>query len=231
MKKKGVIIVIIVLILLFIKNDVYAANECTTDELRALKMEALNVDFQFNLVEPEDSGYYLYYEISTVNFNSNLKLFIMNHYYVNEAEDKYSEITIPTEIRLGQTKKIEIYGSYDSACPNELLLTKTITAPYYNEYSKREECKGYENYDICKLTSNTENITEEQFQQAINNIKNSVPLEEETKENIIHQIYEFIQKNLIITIIIIVSFIILIILLIYIIVKRKNKNKVKISLE
>ena len=69
---------------------------------------------------------------------------------------------------------IEVYGSKNSACANELLKTMKYTVPGYNRYFKDRRCENSD-LEICQtFTASTKNMTQEDFNKAI---------EKEIKEN------------------------------------------------
>ena len=61
------------------------------------------------------------------------------------------------------TYTISIYGSKNSACPNELLKKVDYTVPPYNSFSKTEYCDNNPNDSLCSSYKNTSNITEKEF--------------------------------------------------------------------
>ena len=73
--------------------------------------------------------------------------------YTNLEEEKYT---------------IEIYGSDDSKCKNELLKTMTYTVPRFNRMSYFAICDDYPDQELCKtFTNETENMSESDFKKAM----------------------------------------------------------------
>ena len=129
-------------------------------------------------------------------------------------------------------------SSSSTACPNEVLTTKSINIPYYNAYSTRDECKGLEEFNICMTNSNTEGITEEQFLEQIKQAKqkqaeekNKGTKKEEKKEKTqLEKVISFYMDNKLITIPVTILIIgIIVVLIIRSVKNRKKKIKVDIG--
>lgn len=58
---------------------------------------------------------------------------------------------------------ISIYGSKDSACPNELIKTIKYKIEPFNFYLKTEYCEKYPEAPMCEMYKDTSDVTKEQF--------------------------------------------------------------------
>ena len=58
---------------------------------------------------------------------------------------------------------INVYGSEESACPDELLKTEKITVPPLNRYVTSEFCDKYPEHENCASYKDTSKITQEEF--------------------------------------------------------------------
>lgn len=58
---------------------------------------------------------------------------------------------------------ITVYGSEDSACPNEVLKTFTLDLGPLNVYSKKEVCNEYPDAPMCEVYKDTSNLTYDEF--------------------------------------------------------------------
>ena len=236
-RKVFTLIVVLIFILLF-KVNVQA--ECTSDELQSLKIEANNLQFEYELVENEvvssNSAKY-YYKVKISNMTKNLAISTTNFYYTYNNVDKNGSLLIEEEYVPGSTREFYIEASSSTKCSREDLGKKNINIPYYNEYSKRDECKGLEKYDICKQNIDTTNITEEQFLKYIEDAKKDIQNKQEESEKEEEKILEqeennsfinFYNKNkkIIFISIIVLVFVIISIFIINIIIKNKKKIKI-----
>ncbi len=222
--------------LLLIKIDVKAAT-CSTDELNALKIEANNLEFEYELKEdkiyisPNASIDSSYYSVSILNYSKNLTIYNNGYNYDEKDLNAKNEIVFSDKFYHGTDIIVEVYGSRYTNCANKLLISKEIKFPYYNAYSEREECKGYENYNICKKDANTSGIQEEEFLKLIDDIKKKEqePKEEPTVKEEKKSLVDLYLDNGIITIPITIMLFLLIGAIIYYI-RMKNKKKIKIDL-
>jgi len=98
---------------------------------------------------------------------------------------------------------INIYGSKDSACPNELLRTIEYTVDSYNQYSKTNYCKENEDDALCKTHLNTLDISEKEFYEKVIQESDVTIIE---KKNIFKIILEYLLFILIPVIIIALIF-------------------------
>ncbi len=69
---------------------------------------------------------------------------------------------------------ITIYGSKDSACPNEVIKTFKYEVEKFNFYFKTEKCEKYPDAPLCKRFKNTDDITLEEFNQEMDEYIDSV---------------------------------------------------------
>ena len=239
MKKKVFILIVVLITILLFKTNVQA--ECTNDELRALRIEANNLQFEYELVENEELGVNptkYYYKVKVSNVTKNLAIATDDGYYFYSDVDRNGYLLIRNNYFPGSKNKIYIEASSSTNCNREELSTKTLSIPYYNEYSKRDECKGLEEYDICKQDIDVANITEEQFLKYIEDAKKDAQNKEEKKEKEEEQILEreennnlvnFYNKNKKAIYIGLVGMLCVIILVSIVIIKVKDKKKIKIG--
>lgn len=118
---------------------------------------------------------------------------------------------------------VNIYGSEDSACPNELLKTIKYKVPAFNGYLHTEYCEKYPNHENCGSHSDTADISNDEFLKEMEEYdKKENPTEEE--KTIWQVLYNIIREY---GFYIVVPF--LIVTLIYVIkienVKKKEKEK------
>lgn len=64
--------------------------------------------------------------------------------------------------------------SDNHACKGLLEITKKVTIPSHNYYYDEDLCKGAENLEICDPNYDSSNITSGQFEQMIDDYKNSM---------------------------------------------------------
>lgn len=240
MKKKVFILFPVVLLaMLLFKIDVHA--NCTTDELQALRVEANNLQFEYELVENDDydvNPTKYYYKIKISNMTKNLGIATDNRYYFYSDVDKDGYLLIKDNYIPGSKQQLYIEASSATKCNREELSLKIISIPYYNEYSLRDECKGLDEYDICKQNTNTTNINEEQFLKYIEDAKNDVEKQQQEKEQEDEKIIEkeesnsfvnFYNKNKKIIFISAIGIVLVAVIISIVVIRIKNKKKIKIG--
>ncbi len=235
--KKKILLVFIALFLLLIKIDVSA--ECTSDELQALKTEALNIStsLKLSVVFGEEDEFLgedeippYYYDLTINNMNEN--------FYSDVGKGNNSgEVNLEKAyLNGGYSENINVYASDSTKCPNTLVRTIYITVPFYNRFSKYDECKNYSNYDVCKENFNASKMTDSDFKEEIEKIKANEEKIRQEKENqknndktFLNIVKNFINDNmlLVVSIIVIITLVVIIVIIIII----KNKNKIKINLD
>ena len=96
------------------------------------------------------------------------------------------------------TVDFDIYSN-DPNCPNELLITKSITLPVINMYYDSGECKQYPNFKYCQMWGEF-NITDEQFQnefnQYVSSLKTNVSSAKEGKSDMVEVLLDTLQNNI-----------------------------------
>lgn len=237
MKKKVFTLIVVLITVLLFKANVQA--ECTNEELQALKIEANNLQFQYELKKNVDKFYtskeeYFVYEIKVYNMTKNLFIYGSN---INVFE--YSDVNSNGFVSIGSYAPgsdldFDIRSSNETKCFNTSLVNKKVSLPYYNEYSERKECENFKKYAICKADTNTSNITEEQFLNEIDKIKDKEKSDQQNNQNENQTNSEQKEKknnNKTITVVIIsvicLTFILIVIM--FFIYKKRKKEKVKIG--
>ena len=174
---------IIVFLVFFIFINVKAIDSCTNEELGRLKELANNVEikYEYELKEYEteyidESGNSIIdimanYKLNIINDSSDLKYIYTigdNKYQYDSNEDSLTSI----ELSQGDNLNISIVAYSNNLCSGKVLKSMSITLPYYNKYSKNEECLNYPDFKYCKELLD-DYITEEVFQKELNKYKKS----------------------------------------------------------
>ena len=119
---------------------------------------------------------------------------------------------------------VNIYGSEDSACPNELLKTIKYKVPAFNGYLHTEYCEKYPNHENCGSHSDTGDKSNDDFLKEMEDYDKKMNPDAEKDKTIWQVLYEIIREY---GFYIVVPF--LIVTLIYVIkienVKQKEKEK------
>lgn len=119
---------------------------------------------------------------------------------------------------------VNIYGSEDSACPNELLKTIKYKVPAFNGYLHTEYCEKYPNHENCGSHSDTSDISNDEFLKEMEEYDKILNPDTKEEKTIWEIIYNIIREY---GVYIVVPF--LIVTLIYIVkienVKKKEKEK------
>lgn len=78
----------------------------------------------------------------------------------------------------GQTITFNYYASYDTVCSYSILKTTQVTLPKANQYYGQPICVGLDEYYLCKKFTNTDDYTQDEILDKID----EYALEKETKE-------------------------------------------------
>lgn len=163
------------LLLIFVYSDKVLAI-CEDDELNDWAEDAEVVAMEDNDMDIYDeSGNLLkthkkkYHYLLLVYPQTNLvyakvRDSITNKEYVVGNDSDFLTIAIGSKIHYEKKKyTITLYGSSDSACPNEKLKTLTYEANPYNKYMINPYCIEYPDDEKCKFDSDAGTMTEEEF--------------------------------------------------------------------
>lgn len=231
--RKVIISTIIIVFFVFFKINTVHANECTTAKIKELKKEANKINFVYNLDE-EYNPYGVYtYSVNFVNFSEKF-------YIVDSVGKKYTytpDITADSTFgnySPGKVISFKIYGAYGTECQDKLIRSAKISLPYYNYYSTYEECKGIEEYKLCKRNYNGKIESEEWFLKKVQEYKDSLiekPQEPEKEKSFTEKVIEFFENNVILIILIVLAAITAIVILIIKYIKNKKNIKVNLDLK
>lgn len=225
----GLLVIFLLLII-----DVYADEICTNNEISRLKELANKVDIHYEYdikKENVDGEEYVDYNFKLVasNLNSELKVIIPEDYYMLKyREFKYNESKTFTieNFNMGEKVTVEIRAFSNNECAGRVLLTKTISIPYYNSMYESDECKGFEDFIYCKNELTDKEVTFDEFYNKLEEYKknkktneegNNIPANEQKGNNIY-----------LIIIIILMMFVIGYFIYVYIkkILKKKKENDI-----
>ena len=211
-------IIFVVLVLLSI--NVVADDRCETSELTRLKELAKKVEFDYDYKLVNDAAVF---SINAVNLNKELKVMIIEDYYLNkykEFKDNSTHMAKLENFKPGEKVTVTINAFVPNRCSGKTLLTKTIKLPYYNYYYNEEICSGNEDFKYCKLLVDN-SITESEFYNQLNQFK--IARDGNVEEN--NESKSGINKELIIIIAGSVLAVIVIAMIINKIIKTKKKNE------
>ena len=133
------------------------AGTCQSDELKRLKELANKVEFTYDYSESEEEDEFGTYTITNFkikasNLSPDLEVMIINNYYTGDYRVfKYNS---SGEYELdgfdsGEKVTITIKGYVPNGCSGKDVLVRTINLPYYNSFSKSEECKSNPEFKYC----------------------------------------------------------------------------------
>ena len=206
------------------------AEECSTAEIKKLKKEAAKINFIYNLTEEYNLDDVYTYNMNFINFNENFYIVDSNGVQFIYSED-YTSDTIFGHYLAGTKVTFKIYGAYGTICQDKLIRTAKIALPHYNPYSRYEECKGIEEFKLCKRNYNGKIESEKWFLERVKEYKesqNQKPEELEGKKNFLDKVIEFINENPIVIFSVIA--IVVIIIVLFVVRYFKNRNNIKIDL-
>lgn len=236
MNKKIFTLIVVLIVMLLFKINVQA--ECTSEELQALKIEANNLQFQYELKKNVDEIYtskeeYFVYEIKVYNMTKNLFI-----YGSNTNVFEYSDVNSNGFVSIGDyipgsDLDFDIRSSNETKCFNTSLVNKKVSLPYYNEYSERKECENFKEYAICKTNTNTSNITEEQFINEIDKIKNKEKSDQqnnqsENQKNNEQKVKKNNNKTITAVTIGVICLTFILIVIMFFIYRKRKKEKIKL---
>lgn len=145
--KRYLIFLGIALLLSFIPNKVSAASLCENKVLSDYRSLAGNINITYAYRMENEKPMF---DVTISNIYDDI-------YIVDAIKNKtytYKNFSSETEIILkgysdDQTIKYQIYTSA-TGCYGQLLSTRYVTFPKYNEYSTDAVCKGAEEYSLCQ---------------------------------------------------------------------------------
>ena len=227
---KHIIRTLIIVFFVFLNINHVGAEECSTAEIKNLKKEAAKINFIYNLTDEYNSDEVYTYNMNFVNFNENFYIIDSNNVQFIYSKD-YTSDSIFGSYLAGTKVTFKIYGAYGTACQDKLIRTAKIALPHYNPYSRYEECKGIEEFKLCKRNYNGKIESEKWFLERVKEYKesqNQKPEEPEEKKSFLEKIIEFIIENPIVIFAMIA--IIAIVIVIFIVRYFKNRKNIKIDL-
>lgn len=230
--KRRVLLKIVLLFLCFFVTTSVNAETCSNKELNSLKEKAINIKVTYDLYDSTYNENHLYY------FNVLITNFDKDFYIVDSdgQEFKYMEnledngVRVLRSVKEGTKYDFTLYTSNETRCPDNKIITKSITLPYYNDYSQREECNGIEEFSLCQKYYGGVIDSEDYFKTQVEKYRKSL-VDNSNKKNdksIVSIILAFITNNLLI---VIPSIIVIIVIVIFVVIKTiKKKKRVKIKI-
>ena len=145
--KKYYIYVFIIFTLLLMPNMVSAAGLCEYKLLSDYRSLAGNVNITYSY-RMEDGKPVFDVTISNIYDDMYVKDVLLDKTYTEKDVDANNEIVIKG-YRDDLQLKYQIYTTV-AGCYGQLLTTKYVTLPNYNEFSADEACVGAEEYSLCQ---------------------------------------------------------------------------------
>ena len=230
-RKKNKIALFVMLLLFLFFNKVDASN-CTRNIQNNLVKEAEKVEIVPTLNEEYNPMHVYKYNVYITNLSENVYIIDSNNnrYEYDEFQDEDSIFGV---YEPGSKVVFNIYASINTECESTKLKSKTITFDFYNDYSTREECKGIEEFSLCKRNYNGKIESDEWFLEKVKEYRenNQEVVEDDSDEikenekNFLDQLKGIIKNPIVITFI---SIIIVVIIMMIIIKIVKNSKKIKI---
>ena len=157
MKKLFLIMVLLLVTMMHI-------NATCNDE--SLNEWAVSVNPKFTLSSKLEGGIYGYaYFLSIEPYREDIKIKVIDGKYSAYGK-QYGELYgVGCYTNLEEkTYTIEIYGSDNSKCKNELLKKVTYTVPRFNNMVKEAVCEENPDHELCApFTNKTKDMTREEF--------------------------------------------------------------------
>ena len=148
---------IIFVMICFIELNVLALN-CSNEEIDRLKNLADQIEFKYDYQIKEeknnDDNYkYAEYTITAKNLSDSLKVFTSYDFEkgVNFEFNNASSVDTLGGFSEGDNIKIYTEAYEDNGCLGNLVLTKTISLPYYNKYYDEQLCQHNQDFKYCAI--------------------------------------------------------------------------------
>ncbi len=121
------------------------------------------------------------YSIRVYPYSDKLKVMVKDSITGETKEAKYKKsadaYVYGSYIHYSEkTYTISVYGNENSACPNELISTASITMPKFNEYSLYSGCENVDD-EICSIVYDSSNLSQKDFESKIEEIKEKNKIE------------------------------------------------------
>lgn len=211
-------------------TETNALDKCTTTEKNNLIQLAHNIKFDYELSNNTASGEgKRYFKITISNITKDTYVsYDQGIYTYEDNSDTPGIITIGSLFAPNTTYTFKVYAA--TACPDEILLTKTVNLPSYNIYSEKEECQTYPDFKLCNRYY-AGSITDSEFQSKLKQYQESLAKDESERENekddnFISMFLSIYLDNLIIAIPITVIVLGLIVFVIIRLLKKRKRIKI-----
>ncbi len=162
------------LVCLFI-GPAMANAECSDDYINQLKEVAnrakVSKEFQF----------------SETNYSYNWIITVENKPDTVAIKDDYGRtFSGDSNAFAYPTNHVTVLKFYptNKECSDVLLKTTYVDLPYFNTYSRSDECKGAEEFEYCKEFTNTAKVTLDEFQTEIKEWKEKNGIKDSPKNEI-----------------------------------------------
>lgn len=230
--KRRVLLKIVLLFLCFFVTTRVNAETCSNKELNSLKEKAINIKVTYDLYDSTYNENHLYYfNVLITNFDKDFYIVDSDGQEFKYMDDlEHDGIRVLRSVKEGTKYDFTLYTSNETKCPDNKIITKSITLPYYNDYSQREECKGIEEFALCQKYYGGVIDSEDYFKTQVEKYRKSL-VDNSNKKNdksIVSIILAFITNNLLIVIPSIIVIIVIVILVVIKTIKKKKRVKIKI---
>lgn len=130
------------------KIDVFALDPaCTQAEQLRLRQLASATQITYEFFENVEEGY-RGYKVQISGFGQDF--YIYNKEIGIYLQYNGTPVVASRAFGDGMTYSLPFYASDSSVCKGYFILTKSVTLPKYNVYSKHPLCVGHEEYELCK---------------------------------------------------------------------------------
>lgn len=186
--------------------------ECSYERQAELSRIAGNVQASYN------------YSISgdRPEFVTNITNITNDIYVIERSTNKMitNETNGFEEDMAGETVIYDVYSN-DNNCKGELLTSKYVTLPSYNNFSNIEDCEDYPEFKYCQIWMNTENVSQDHFEQELEKHKEEGLAENDKGQSSENILQNFFNQNKTWIIITFSSFVLIILL---IVIKRRLRK-------
>ena len=199
---KRLLFLLVILYILISITNVNAAS-CSYQEKKELKELAKKVEVGYEYDQNNDV-----FNLSVYNLSDKVAIETYDFYY-NKSIKNYVSV-VP-----GNNLKISVIGGKGSNCYSEELRIISVNLPNRNYYYGIDDCKGHENFKLCRKWYDTSTMSLEEVSQKIKESYKDEP-------SLIKTIFNFIANNFVYIIVFAASVALTVVIIVY--VKKKNKK-------
>lgn len=217
--------IVIIFVMFFMMPYAYAL--CSPKNYTDLQAKAFSSSFKWDFYK-NNSGEH-YFTVTLYNLDKDVMLKYRGREYISKNRES---IVLNDYFSGGAIYQFELFGGYDSECPEENLYTKSIEIPKYNIYSEKSECIEYEEFPLCNKWYKGVINSDKEFNDNLDAYKKSKEVKKEIKEvkeqSIFDKIISLYNEN---KLVFTISIVVIILIIVYVVVIDINNRRKRVKIE